>query len=62
MCLEDCGTSTVIVLSYSWSTAIIPPVISQFVARKIGDLGVAKVIKADSKKTKTHAPGTVHGL
>ena len=31
---------------------------SQFVA-KISDLGVAKVIKADSKKTKTHAPGTV---
>jgi len=31
---------------------------SQFVA-KISDLGVAKVIKADSKKTKTRAPGTV---
>ena len=31
---------------------------SQFVA-KISDLGVAKVIQADSKKTKTHAPGTV---
>ena len=31
---------------------------SQFVA-KISDLGVAKVIRADSKKTKTRAPGTV---
>ena len=31
---------------------------SQFVA-KISDLGVAKVIQADSKKTKTRAPGTV---
>ena len=31
---------------------------SQFVA-KISDLGVAKVIQADSKKTKTCAPGTV---
>jgi len=31
---------------------------SQFVA-KISDLGVAKVIEADSKKTKTCAPGTV---
>ena len=31
---------------------------SQFVA-KIRDLGVAKVIQADSKKTKTRAPGTV---
>ena len=31
---------------------------SQFVAR-ISDLGVAKVIQADSKKTKTRAPGTV---
>ena len=31
---------------------------SQFVA-KISDLGVAKVIEADSKKTKTRAPGTV---
>ena len=31
---------------------------SQFVA-KISDLGVAKVIPADSKKTKTRAPGTV---
>ena len=31
---------------------------SQFVA-KISDLGVAKVIKPDSKKTKTRAPGTV---
>ena len=31
---------------------------SQFVA-KISDLGVAKVIQADNKKTKTHAPGTV---
>ena len=31
---------------------------SQFVA-KISDLGVAKVIQADSKKTKTYAPGTV---
>ena len=30
----------------------------QFVA-KISDLGVAKVIQADSKKTKTRAPGTV---
>ena len=30
----------------------------QFVA-KISDLGVAKVIRADSKKTKTRAPGTV---
>ena len=30
----------------------------QFVA-KISDLGVAKVIEADSKKTKTHAPGMV---
>ena len=27
---------------------------------KISDLGVAKVIKADSTKTKTQAPGTVH--
>jgi len=26
---------------------------------KISDLGIAKVIEADSKKTKTHAPGTV---
>ena len=26
---------------------------------KISDLGVAKVIQADSKKTKTRAPGTV---
>ena len=32
---------------------------SQFVA-KISDLGVAKVIQADSKKTKTRAPGTVN--
>ena len=31
---------------------------SQFVA-KISDLGVAKAIQADSKKTKTRAPGTV---
>ena len=31
---------------------------SQFVA-KISDLGVAKVIQADNKKTKTCAPGTV---
>ena len=31
---------------------------SQFVA-KISDLGVAKVIQADSEKTKTRAPGTV---
>ena len=31
---------------------------SQFVA-KISDLGVAKVIQADSKKTNTRAPGTV---
>ena len=31
---------------------------SQYVA-KISDLGVAKVIKADSTKTKTQAPGTV---
>ena len=31
---------------------------SQFVA-KISDLGVAKVIEADSKKTKTPIPGTV---
>jgi len=31
---------------------------SEFVA-KISDLGVAKVIKADSKKTKTRTPGTV---
>ena len=31
---------------------------SQFVA-KISDLGVAKVIQADSNKTKTRAPGTV---
>ena len=31
---------------------------SQFVV-KISDLGVAKVIEADSKKTKTRAPGTV---
>ena len=31
---------------------------SQFVA-KISDLGVAKVIQADSKKTKTQVPGTV---
>ena len=31
---------------------------SQFVA-KISDLGVAKVVQADSKKTKTRAPGTV---
>ena len=31
---------------------------SQFVA-KISDLGVAKAIKADSKKTKTRAPGTI---
>ena len=31
---------------------------SQFVA-KISDLGVAKVIQADSKKTKTRVPGTV---
>jgi len=31
---------------------------SQFVA-KISDLGVAKVIETDSKKTKTRAPGTV---
>jgi len=31
---------------------------SQFVA-KISDLGVAKMIKADCRKTKTHAPGTV---
>ena len=31
---------------------------SQFVA-KISDLGVAKVIQADSKKTKTRAPGTI---
>ena len=31
---------------------------SQFVA-KISDLGVSKVIQADSKKTKTRAPGTV---
>ena len=31
---------------------------SQYVA-KISDLGVAKVIKADSKKTKTRAPGTI---
>ena len=31
---------------------------SQFVA-KISDLGVAKVIQADSKNTKTRAPGTV---
>ena len=31
---------------------------SQFVA-KISDLGVAKVIQADSKKTKTCAPGTI---
>ena len=31
---------------------------SQFVA-KISDLGVAKVIQADNKKTKTRAPGTV---
>ena len=31
---------------------------SQFVA-KISDLGVAKVIRTDSKKTKTCAPGTV---
>ena len=31
---------------------------SQFVA-KISDLGVAKVIQADSTKTKTRAPGTV---
>jgi len=31
---------------------------SQFVA-KISDLGVAKVIKADSQKTKTRVPGTV---
>ena len=31
---------------------------SQFVA-KISDLGVAKVIRADSTKTKTRAPGTV---
>ena len=31
---------------------------SQFVA-KISDLGVAKVIQADSKKTMTRAPGTV---
>ena len=31
---------------------------AQYVA-KISDLGVAKVIKADSKKTKTKAPGTV---
>ena len=31
---------------------------NQFVA-KISDLGVAKVIQADSKKTKTRAPGTV---
>jgi len=31
---------------------------SHFVA-KISDLGVAKVIEADSKKTKTRAPGTV---
>ena len=31
---------------------------SQFVA-KISYLGVAKVIQADSKKTKTRAPGTV---
>ena len=31
---------------------------SQFVA-KISDLGVAKVIQADSKKTRTRAPGTV---
>ncbi|XP_065886080.1 putative mitogen-activated protein kinase kinase kinase 7-like isoform X2 [Dysidea avara] len=32
---------------------------NQFVA-KINDLGVAKVIRADSKKTKTPVPGTVH--
>ena len=31
---------------------------NQFMA-KISDLGVAKVIQADSKKTKTRAPGTV---
>ena len=33
-------------------------IVMQFVA-KISDLGVAKVIQVDSKKTKTHAPGTV---
>jgi len=50
-------TFTIMTLPLSIKTS--PPILTAHHVAKISDLGVAKVIKADSRKTMTKAPGTV---
>ena len=59
MCPLVCVTFTIMILPLSIVTSPNNVLLTAHHVAKISDLGVAKVIRADSRKTMTKAPGTV---